>query len=321
MRPQPENKPLKGKSTLHPRNRHRVPYDFNILIEAIPELSSYVRLNPYNVMSLDYANPKAVLLLNKALLKCFYNMEDWSFPSSFLCPPIPGRVDYVHYIADLLGSKNRGKVPKGSKVNCLDIGVGANCIYPILGVNEYGWSFTGADIDLTSIESAQQIVDENACLKGKVALRLQKNSCHVFRGIIQKQDFFDVTICNPPFHASPEEVLSASRRKTRNLTKKKVNMPIKNFGGQSSELWCEGGEIAFIESLIRESNEFYASSFWYTTLVSKEASLKAIYSCLKKVDAFEVRTIPMSQGNKVSRIVAWTFLTPALQKIWVERKW
>ncbi|PVF10901.1 23S rRNA (adenine(1618)-N(6))-methyltransferase, partial [Yersinia pestis] len=37
--------------------------------------------------------------------------------------------------------------------------------------------------------------------------------------------------------------------------------------------------------------------------------------------AVEVRTIEMAQGQKVSRFVAWTFLTPEQQAAWVAERW
>jgi 23S rRNA (adenine1618-N6)-methyltransferase len=37
---------------------------------------------------------------------------------------------------------------------------------------------------------------------------------------------------------------------------------------------------------------------------------------LDKVNAVEIKTIDMAQGQKTSRIVAWTFMTIAQQKDW-----
>jgi 23S rRNA (adenine1618-N6)-methyltransferase len=82
-----------------------------------------------------------------------------------LRPPIPGRADYIHYIADLLAENNGGKIPKGKQIKCLNIGVGANCIYPIIGNQEYGGSFVGADVDPVSIASANKIIEFNPFLK------------------------------------------------------------------------------------------------------------------------------------------------------------
>ena len=320
----------KIKHKLHPRNKHRERYDFKQLIATYPDLSPFVSLNKYNDESVDFFNPKAVLMLNTALLKHHYGINNWKIPEGYLCPPIPGRADYIHYIADLLASKNTkyGVIPKGKKIKCLDIGVGANCIYPIIGVKEYGWSFIGVEVDKEALDSAKKIIASNSFLKEKVELRLQSQPKNIFHGVIQKDstsfaptEWMDVTICNPPFYGSFFAVQLATKRKLKNLKKKKNTPTVSNFGGKNNELWCEGGEKIFIENMILQSKEFSASCFWFSTLVSKQSNLQSIYKALQKVKATEVKTIPMGQGNKISRIVAWTFLDKKQQKSWVELRW
>jgi len=297
----------KEKLTLHPRNKHRERYDFKELVASFPTLATYVRPNEYQEESIDFFDPEAVKTLNTALLKHHYGVEYWDIPKNYLCPPIPGRADYIHYMADLLAENwTKNNIPTGNKIRCLDIGVGANCVYPLIGNKEYGWSFVGSDIDAVSIASARKTIESNH-LQQQIELRLQLNPNDIFRGVIQSNEFFDVTICNPPFHTSAEEAQAGSARKINNLKHKKVNKPILNFGGKSNELWCEGGEEKFIGRMILESKEFAHSCRWFTTLVSKESNLRNIYKSLKKVAALEVKTIPMAQGNKVSRIVAWRF--------------
>jgi len=277
-------------------------------MENCPELAAFVKPNKYNDLSVDFSNPKAVKILNKALLKHFYSIKNWDIPDGYLTPPIPGRADYIHYVADLLADSNNGKIPKGSKLSCLDIGVGANCIYPIIGNREYGWSFVGSDTDATSLASANKIIDSNSSLKGKIELRLQSSSENIFEGVIQKGEKFDIVICNPPFHASLAEAQSGTMRKLKNLNKRKESKLSLNFGGQSNELCCEGGLRGFVKNMILQSKEFSTSCLWFTTLVSKESYLKSIFKWLEIVAAVEVKTIPMGQGNKRGRIVAWTFL-------------
>lgn len=317
----PKREHPKEKSQLHPRNKHRKRYDFKQLIDSCPELAPFVSLNKYEDESIDFFNPEAVKVLNIALLKHFYGITYWDIPKGYLCPPIPGRADYIHYIADLLGNTNKGAIPKGERIKCLDIGVGANCVYPIIGNNEYGWSFVGTDIDPVAIESANKMVELNTQFKGKIELRFQENSRDIFRGIIKKDEKFDLTVCNPPFHASLAEARSGSIRKITNLTKKNIEDPILNFGGQSNELWCEGGEEKFAGTIIHQSKQYADSCFWFSTLISKESNLGSIYESLRKVEAFEVKTIPMGQGNKISRIVAWTFLNPEQQTNWAKTRW
>jgi 23S rRNA (adenine1618-N6)-methyltransferase len=98
-----------------------------------PELGQFVIINPYGKESIDFANPDAVRVFNRALLKAFYGIAHWDIPADYLCPPVPGRADYVHFLADLLASVNDGKIPRGSIVRVLDIGMGANCVYPLIG--------------------------------------------------------------------------------------------------------------------------------------------------------------------------------------------
>ncbi|MFD2999869.1 23S rRNA (adenine(1618)-N(6))-methyltransferase RlmF [Pontibacter toksunensis] len=309
------------KPGLHPRNRHRARYDFKQLVESCPALAPFVKLNAYQDASVDFFDPKAVKMLNKALLAHFYGIRIWDIPPGYLCPPIPGRADYIHHAADLLAAANQGQIPTGSNITCLDIGVGASCVYPITGNKEYGWSFIGVDIDPVSIASANTIIESNPALKGKVELRLQKNPKDIFQGILNRDERIDLTVCNPPFHASLAEAQAGTIRKLTNLKQQKVAKPTLNFGGQKAELWCEGGERRFVTDMVYQSRQFAASCFWFSTLVSKQTNLKAMYQALKQGGALEVKTIQMNQGNKTSRIVAWTFLSQEQQQAWINGQW
>lgn len=302
----------------HSRSKHNDNYDFDKLIQSEPSLKQYVSLNKYDNLSIDFANPKAVLSLNKALLSYFYDIQDWEIPQGHLCPPIPSRVDYIHYIADLLAKSYNGKVPKGKNIVVLDIGVGANCIYPLIGNSIYGWQFKGSDISEIAIESINNIISSNQNLNSDIEVVLQPNKNDIFNNIINSTDKFTFSMCNPPFHKSKKDALQSSSRKVKNLTKNKNQKTTLNFGGQSNELWCDGGELTFIQKMIKQSVSFKNNCFWFTTLVSKKENLENIYKSLKKVKPFEVETIEMIQGNKISRIVAWTFLNKKEQEIWTQ---
>ena len=310
-----------SKKNFHPRNKHQSRYDFELLMSGKPELKTFITLNPKGEQTIDFHNPDAVKMLNSALLKQHYQVENWDIPADYLSPPIPGRADYIHHIADLLSTKNDKNIPKGIQVKCLDIGVGANCIYPILGNRIYGWSFIGSDIDRVAIEAAQKNIDQNPFLKNKIELRLQNDSKAIFSGIFKTDEYIDLTLCNPPFHVSSKEAKKATRRKLKNLKGEKVKSITRNFGGQHNELWCEGGERKFIENMIRESVNFSKNCFWFTTLVSKQSNLKPIEVALKKVKAAETKLIEMGHGNKISRIIAWTFLSKKQQETWRKLKW
>lgn len=294
--------------SFHPRNRHQGHYDFDALVRACPALQPFVAPTPYGEPSIDFANPEAVKTLNRALLASYYGLRDWDIPPGYLCPPIPGRADSVHAIADLL-SANGGAVPRGPAIRGLDIGVGANLVYPLIGQGEYGWSFVGSDVDSKAIAAAARILKSNPKQASQIELRTQTTKTAFFRGIVKSGERFDFSICNPPFHASAEEAAAGSQRKWKNLGKNvpKGKAPSLNFGGQAGELWYPGGEAAFVAQMIRESREFGANIGWFTSLVSKESSLPVVEKALIQAQVKERRIVPMSQGQKKSRLVAWTY--------------
>ncbi|MDP1830450.1 MAG: 23S rRNA (adenine(1618)-N(6))-methyltransferase RlmF [Geothrix sp.] len=307
-----------AKPGLHPRNRHAGGYDFPRLVAACPELGPFVARVPHGGLSVDFADPAAVKALNRALLVEAYGIRDWEIPPGYLCPPIPGRADYLHHLADLLASSNGGAIPRGAAVRVLDVGVGANAIYPLIGHREYGWSFVGTDLDGAALASAARILAANPGLAEAVELRRQTDRDRIFAGVMKPGERFDLTLCNPPFHGSPQEAREAAQQKWRKLGRGAAG-PVRNFGGQGAELWCEGGEAGFIRRMIAESAALHGQVRWFTTLVSSSASLPSIHRSLRQIGAADIRTVPMAQGQKQSRFVAWTFLTPEQQAAWPAR--
>jgi 23S rRNA (adenine1618-N6)-methyltransferase len=291
------------KTELHPRSLHRERYDFKALIKDCPGLAAFVRENDYGDESIDFFNPDAVRMLNKALLKHHYQIDNWEIPAQYLCPPIPGRADYIHYVADLLSENPQ----KNKAIKCLDIGVGANCIYPLIGNRTYDWQFVASDIDPIAIQNGQQILKANPAIAQQVELRIQKNDRDVLVGIIQPNDKFDLVICNPPFHRSYADSQAGTRRKVENLKQKQVLNPVLNFGGKSKELWCEGGELKFIKTMMLQSKEFSNQCEWFTAIVSKKDHLAQLEQTLFNIKATKTKIIQMGQGQKTSRIIAWSF--------------
>jgi len=307
---------ISEKTNLHSRNLHRDKYNFSLLVENFKELSNFVFINNHGVQSVDFSNPDAVIALNKALLYTYYDVTFWDIPQNYLCPPIPGRVDYIHYLADLLAESNNGIVPNLNTVIGLDVGIGANCIYPILGNAIYNWSFVGSEIDNNALENCKKIIKHNPKLIDSISLHQQVNSRFIFKDIILPEDKFAFTICNPPFHSFKEEANKSTLRKINNLEKTKTDKVVLNFGGKNNELWCDGGEMVFITQMIYESVKYQKQCLWFTTLVSKNSNIKGLYKLLNKVKAVSIKTIEMSQGQKTSRIIAWSFLSDDEKRNW-----
>ncbi len=278
---------------------HNGNYDFSKLIAAHPELKAHVFTNEYGTQTIKFANPNAVKALNTALIKAYHNIDFWEFSDQNLCPPIPSRADYLYYLHDLLRDSSFDTKP----IKLLDIGTGASCIYPLLGNALFDWHFVASDIAEKTLESAQNIIDKNK-LENKITLRKQTRKKHILTGIIQADDFFFATLCNPPFYKNKEEASKANLRKLRNL---KINTKGRNFGGNANELWYKGGEIAFIKNYSNESVQYQKQVCWFTSLVSRGENLPILYKHLEQIGAKTIKTIPMEQGNKITRFIAWRF--------------
>jgi 23S rRNA (adenine1618-N6)-methyltransferase len=296
-----------AKPGLHPRNRHAGGYDFQALLKASPELGPFLLRAKHGGLSIDFTDSAAVRALNRALLAEAYAIRGWVLPPGYLCPPIPGRADYVHHLADLLAADTDGAIPRGPAIRALDVGLGTNAIYPLIGHREYGWCFVGSDIDEVALMSAARILAANPGLGEAIQLRRQADRTAIFQGILAPGERFDLTLCNPPFHGSMGEVRAATQAKWRKLGRG-AKGPVRNFGGQGAELWCEGGEVGFLHRMITESADLGDQVRWFTSLVSSSASLPAVHRLLRQVEARDIRTVAMAQGQKQSRFVAWTFL-------------
>ena len=297
----------------HSRNLHQDSYPLAKLVQSSPALQSHILIKPDGGKTIDFANANSVKALNAALLAHYYQIKFWDIPAGYLCPPVPGRADYVHYLADLLANDNQGAVPVGKAIRGLDIGTGANVIYPIIANRSYDWQMVGTDIDPVSIKSANTIIASNPVLSGGIDIRQQQDQKHIFTGVVTAEEHFDFCMCNPPFHQSAEQAKAVSQRKVKNKSKRgsHINTPKQgdelNFAGQSNELWCDGGELQFIQRMIAESRDYANQIQWFSSLVSKKDNLIHIYKSLRELGVTHVKTVDMAQGQKFSRFVAWRF--------------
>ena len=115
----------------------------------------------------------------------------------------------------------------------------------------------------------------------------------------------------PAVYASAADAEAGTARKVRNLGTARADRPTLNFAGRPTELWCPGGEARFIARLIAESADYRTQVRWFTTLVSSRDTLPRLRRALDAVRPTEVRTIQMAQGQKRSRLLAWTFVACA----------
>ena len=305
--------PRKKKATVfHPRNIHQGRYDMTALVAAYPPLAAHIIKTIGEGQSINFFDSVAVQALNTALLIKYYDISQYSLPSGSLCPPIPGRAEYIHHLADVIyaGSVPTTKTSKSPRI--LDIGTGANMIYPIIGIASYGWLFVGSDISTKALHHAQGLIDDNQ-LAG-VSLRHQPNKDLILTDIIGADEYFEAVMCNPPYYSSAEEAKAATTRKNQNLGHSSTNH--RNFGGADHELWTAGGELAFIKKMIVESSQLQTSCLWYTSLVSSKQNLIALEQALTAVQAAKVQVIPLQHGNKISHVLCWTYLNDKGRQAW-----
>lgn len=293
--------PLKG---LHPENPHNRGYPFEALVQSSSGLGAYVQKSPAGTDTIDFSSSRAVKELNQALLRYYYGIDYWDIPPDSLCPPVPGRLDYLLYMADLLHEWGDPSVSKGKKVKVLDIGTGANLIYPILGHRKLGWRLVGSEISEVSLKWAKILISVNSNLRGGVEVRLQPNQNRFFRNVVKSGESFTFSICNPPFYASQKEALDATNRKWTKLGKIPTT-DMKNFGGTSNELWTAGGEENFIREMIKESKQYFKQFGWFSSLVSKSATAGLLYHELRQELAIEAKVIKMNHGQKQVSVLAW----------------
>ena len=295
---------------MHKNNIHSKGYDFALLTRYVPELKEFVFTNSYGNTTIDFAMPEAVKSLNTALLKAHYGVVYWEFPDANLCPPIPGRVEYIHVLGALL---KRSGIHENIKV--LDIGTGASCIYPLLGQASYGWDFIASEIDKSALESAQAIIDANA-LSDAITLRYQDNEQHILTGVLGAEEKLSATMCNPPFFKDEAHANESTLLKQKGLGRQ-THKIVRNFSGTAKELWYPGGEKAFVHNYLYQSSLLKSSCFWYTCLVSRTQHVLSMETSLKKLGATDFRILQVSLGNKISRVVAWTFLSEKEQAEWI----
>lgn len=279
---------------MHPKNPFKSDYNFDKLVKIYEPLSNHVFINKYGNQTIKFSNQEAVKALNTALLKLHYAI-DWKLPKGFLCPPIPSRLDYLLHVNDFIGRK---------RVRMLDIGTGANLIYPILATQHLGWKTSATEIEDKALNNAQQIIQHNASLH-LIQLRKQESRADIFNGVIAEDDNFDVVVCNPPFFSSQKEANFQNSRKVKNLKLKEKETH--NFGGTSNELWYPGGEKAFLAKMANESRYYRKQIRWFTALVSKKENLRAIKKSIVAQDPKHFDIVEMEIGNKQSRFVAWSY--------------
>jgi len=305
------------------RQRDVKPVDFRELAEAYEPLKSKLIPTPGGA-TIDFKDALSQRLLTQAILHHDFNLTV-EVPEDRLCPPIPNRLNYIHWLQDLHHSLTFWKVEDkvDASVKVIDIGTGASAIYPLLGVmSNPSWSFIATEIDKLSIESSRRNVSLNS-LEDRIRIYPVKKDEGILVPLLSDTDLHvDFTMCNPPFYSSEEEI---SR-----LAELKDSEPSAICTGSSNEMITPGGEERFVKQMIEESLQVSERCRWFTAMLGKQSSLSSLIKFLKEhkvryrsdcrcswivITAFQIDNYALAQfvqGNTRRWALGWSFRTEKL---------
>ncbi|ORX56176.1 hypothetical protein DM01DRAFT_1334670 [Hesseltinella vesiculosa] len=236
----------------------------------------------------------AVKELTICLLKRDFDLNV-QLPLTRLIPPIPNRLNYILWIEDLLMETMPDVDSR--PVHGIDIGVGASCIYPLLGCRSNpNWHFLGTEIDEESLHCAQANVMANQ-LDNRITLVLNNDSFRIF--VLPVNTTYDFCMCNPPFYASMKELEEGLRNKELE--------PSAVCTGSNSELITDGGEFAFIKRMILESVRYRDRIHWYTSMMGLKRTIRPITQVLKEHKINNYVVTEFCQGRTKRWGIAWSF--------------
>mmetsp|Transcript_2504 Transcript_2504/g.7537 ORF Transcript_2504/g.7537 Transcript_2504/m.7537 type:complete len:429 (-) Transcript_2504:2387-3673(-) len=287
--------------------------DFAALAARDADLAPFVRTRPDGSGVVDFANPAASKAVTAALLRHDYGVQ-WALPDGHLIPPVPGRANYIAWIADLLALS----CPPGQVVG-LDIGCGANLIYPLLGAAVHGWKFVAVDVTDVAMAGARANAALNPHLVHLIEVRDARVSTGqeaspgggsaaspvvdimghaaafpdgIVRPAVLPDETFAFCMCNPPFFESMEQA--------------GLN-PRTAHAGTAAEMVCPGGEAAFVGAMVADSLQLGGRVHWHTAMLGRKSSLKALRATLYRHRATALRTTEFSQGRTSRWGLAWSF--------------
>ncbi|KAK2078875.1 hypothetical protein QBZ16_002565 [Prototheca wickerhamii] len=307
--------------------------DFAALAGQYPALQPFVlQRRPGARPTIDFGDPRACAALTTALLAHDFGIR-WSLPEGHLIPPLTGRSNYIHWLQDLLDLSS----PKGQPIRGLDIGTGANLIYPLLGARLCGWAFVGSDVSRGALAAAAKLREANLELADRIELRhvpMQPEQLRFFDGEggsdavggTHQTDCRDgalVPSADNDIQGVGTGILSGAIRNGdplfafsmcnppffESMEEAGLN-PATGFGGTELEMVYPGGEAAFVLAMARDSTTVNRRVHWFTTMVGKKATLKSLRAALHTLGVRALRTTEFSQGRTSRWAVAWSWLVP-----------
>ncbi|XP_030531887.1 RNA N6-adenosine-methyltransferase mettl16 isoform X1 [Rhodamnia argentea] len=339
------------RPTIHPRNKYSEnPPDFALLASLYPSFNPFVFYGRDGRPRIDWTDFNATRELTRVLLLHDHGL-DWWIPDGQLCPTVPNRSNYIHWIEDLLSSEIIPKINSNvDNIRGFDIGTGANCIYPLLGASLLGWSFVGSDVTDAAFEWAERNVKTNPQVSDLIEIRKVDTCIDAVLGEdSSKEDLLfcgSKSICGNSIgrelapissstcddaveeksYSGPPILFGVIRDGEtfdfcmcnppffESMEEASLN-PKTSCGGTPQEMVCPGGEKAFITRIIEDSVRLKHSFRWFTSMVGRKSNLKSLIAKLREVGVTIVKTTEFVQGQTCRWGIAWSFIPPARKLI------
>uniref|UniRef100_A0A8C4PY72 U6 small nuclear RNA (adenine-(43)-N(6))-methyltransferase n=1 Tax=Eptatretus burgeri TaxID=7764 RepID=A0A8C4PY72_EPTBU len=263
---------------MHPRNRYRdKPPDFSFLASKYPDFSQYIHVDLAGNVKLNFKDPEAVRALTCTLLKEDFGLTV-EIPLQRLIPTIPLRLNYIHWVEDLMETMGIKAQGPGSHafIRGIDIGTGTSCIYPLLGATMNGWHFLATEVDDVCYSHACCNVERNRLQDLIQVVKVPEKTLLLEALKENPSVMYDFCMCNPPFFATAEEAKGAKSRSAHRPPPSSVNT------GGNTEILAEGGELEFVRRIIQDSLHLMKRLRWYTCMLGKKCSLAPLKEELRR---------------------------------------
>ncbi|VDB95430.1 unnamed protein product [Peniophora sp. CBMAI 1063] len=279
---------------MHPRNPYNVPPDFHELAQAYPPLQRHL-LQTASGVTIDFHDELAQRTLTKALLHRDFNL-DLTVPGDRLCPPVPNRLNYILWLQDIIQATSH---PEDDPIIGIDIGTGASAIYPALFCRVVPDSaFVATELDERSFLSSQENVTRN-CLSQRVQIFRATADGPILFPLVSTEIRFTFTMCNPPFYSSAEDIAQSAESK--------AFPPSAVCTGSEVEMITDGGEVAFVCKMVRESLVHRERCQWYTSMLGKLSSVTDVVKLLREHDIDNYGITEFVQGQTRRWAIGWSF--------------
>lgn len=285
--------------SMHTRNRYKdKPPDFAYLASKYPEFKQHVQVNLSGRVSVNFKDPEAVRALTCTLLKEDFGLHI-DIPLERLIPTVPLRLNYIHWVEDLIAQQNA--LANGSAIWGIDIGTGASCIYPLLGATLNGWYFIATEVDDVCYSYAKKNVEQNNLSALIKVVKVPQKTLLLDALEEESEVIYDFCMCNPPFFANQLEAKGVNSRNPRRPPPSSVNT------GGITEIMAEGGELEFVKRIIHDSLQLKKRLRWYSCMLGKKCSLAPLKEELRIHRVPKVTHTEFCQGRTMRWALAWSF--------------